>query len=505
MPIKRALKSKRQQKVTNLISLPSPFGGWNARDSQALMSPTDAIELENWIPRERYLELRNGYEKKVTIATPVETLFSYEVAGNKKILAATNGEILELDIVTDNTTSLASGNSSNRWQNLLYKERIFAVNGTDAPFVFNGTTVAATGFSGSGLTLANLVNVTQFKNRLFFIEKGTLKFWYANAVGNITGTLLEFDLSQFSQLGGELISIDTWGQNDSQLVLITSEGETFVYSGTDPSDATNWYLRGIYYIPKPLSYRSTQQVGGDLVVITQEGYFALSSVLPVEESNKAVAFSDKISGAVKDLRDRFSEFGWQIKLYSKGGYLLINVPVENRELNQHIMNTNSGAWSKFTGMDALCFENFDDGLYFGGRTGNVYLSDSGNTDDGALINGYAQQAYNDLGTPRVKKFNSITVLISTNLALDLELSFGVDFEVAGKGFSPSPPSTGALWDTFLWDTTFWGSGAEVIQRRIPLLSKIGYKASAGIKTQSQQGEIKWYSSILSFEVGTGIK
>jgi hypothetical protein len=505
MPIKRPLRSKRQQRVSRKITLPSPLGGWNARDNLDLMQPTDAVVMDNWIARESYLELRNGYTKKVTIPNIVETLFAYEVAGNKKLLAASNGEILELDLGADSTTSLASGYNSDQWQYTIYKNRIFACNGNDLPFVYNGSTVGATGFTGSGLTLSNLVNVVQFKNRLFFIEKGTLKFWHTDAAGNITGTLLEFDLSQFSKLGGELIAIDTWGQNDSQLVLITSEGEVFVYSGTDPADATNWYLRGIYTIPKPLGYRSTQQFAGDLIVITQDGYYPLSKVLPLEESNKAVAFSDKISGAVQDLRNRWTSFGWQIRLYSKGSYLLVNVPYKSGEYRQHIMNTVTGAWSQFVGQNSACFEVFDDNIYFGGRNGNVYQADSGTTDDGALIDGYVQQAYSNYGSNEIKHFKEISTIISTELDLIQNIFFGVDFKDAKKSFSSSPTAGGGLWNTFLWNTTFWSAGGSPTTRRIPLVADIGYKGSIGIKTQSSQGEIKWFSSVVIFEIGTGVK
>ena len=505
MPTTQPFRSKQKQRVSKKITIPSALGGWNARDNLDAMQATDAVVMDNWIARESYLELRNGYTKKVTIPNAVETLLSYKVASNPKLLGAYNGNISELDLGADSTNILASGYNSNQWQDILYKDRIFACNGVDTPFVYDGSTVGATGFTGSGLTLTNLVNATQFKNRLFFIEAGTLKFWHTNAAGNITGTLLEFDLSQFSKLGGELICVDTWGQNDSQIVFITSEGETFVYSGTDPADATNWYLRGIYTIPKPLGYRSTQQLAGDLIVITQDGYFPLSRVLPLDESNKAVAFSDKISGAVQDLQTRFNSFGWQIKLYSKAGYLIINVPYKSNEFRQHIMNTVTGAWSQFTGQNASCFENFNDNLYFGGRNGNVYQADSGTTDDGALIDGYIQQAYSNYGSLDVKHFKEVSTIISTELDLVQNVFFGVDFKDAKKAFSSSPVSTGGLWNTFLWNTTFWSIGGTPTTRRIPLIADIGYKGSIGIKTQSSQGDLKWYSSVVVFETGTGLK
>lgn len=505
MAFLQALRSKQKQNISNTVSIPSAIGGWNARDSYDLMQPTDAVVMDNWIARENYLELRKGFAKKITITTLIQTLFSYEVAGNLKLLGAGNGEILELDLSTDNYTSLASGYSSNQWQYVLYKERIFAVNGTDTPFVFNGSTVGATGFTGSGLTLSNLINCVQFNNRLFFIEKDTLKFWHTDTAGAITGTLLSYDLSQFCKLGGRLVAIDTWGQNDSQLVLITSEGEVFVYSGTDPADANNWYLRGIYTIPKPLGYRSTEQLAGDLIVLSQDGAYPLSRILPLEESNKSVAFTDKISGAFKDLRDRYNSFGWDIRLYSKGSYLIINVPYKSNEFQQFIMNTVTGAWSRFTGQNAYCFETFNDNLYFAGRSGNVYQADNGNNDDGTLIDGYVQQAYSNLGTTNLKKFNEIITIISSELNLIQNIYFGVDFVTPKKSYLASTTTGGAKWNTFKWNTTKWGLAGTPTMKRIPLISDIGYKCSVGIKTQSNQGGLKWYSTSIVFEIGNGIK
>ena len=31
-------------------SIPSPIGGWNARDSLANMAATDAVTMNNWFP-----------------------------------------------------------------------------------------------------------------------------------------------------------------------------------------------------------------------------------------------------------------------------------------------------------------------------------------------------------------------------------------------------------------------------------------------------------------------
>ena len=50
----RALTSQTQ-------SIPSPIGGWNARNSIAAMPPMDAVVMDNFFPDTDYVKLRSGY------------------------------------------------------------------------------------------------------------------------------------------------------------------------------------------------------------------------------------------------------------------------------------------------------------------------------------------------------------------------------------------------------------------------------------------------------------
>lgn len=75
-----AIAQKRNAVTT---SVPSPIGGWNARDSQANMAPTDAISLVNWFPTPTDVTLRKGYTRisTITTATGVQTISSITYAG----------------------------------------------------------------------------------------------------------------------------------------------------------------------------------------------------------------------------------------------------------------------------------------------------------------------------------------------------------------------------------------------------------------------------------------
>jgi len=52
---------RAKQNTATTTSVPAPIGGWNARDSLANMSPTDAVQLVNWYPTPTDVTMRRGY------------------------------------------------------------------------------------------------------------------------------------------------------------------------------------------------------------------------------------------------------------------------------------------------------------------------------------------------------------------------------------------------------------------------------------------------------------
>lgn len=79
------------------ISIPSPVGGWNARDSLGDMPPTDAVILQNWFPATTECVLRSGYSKLATgLPGQVETLFVYSGGATDKLFAICNNIIYDV-------------------------------------------------------------------------------------------------------------------------------------------------------------------------------------------------------------------------------------------------------------------------------------------------------------------------------------------------------------------------------------------------------------------------
>jgi hypothetical protein len=72
------LLQRPKQNTAKTASVPAPIGGWNARDSLANMSPTDAVQLVNWFPTPTDVTMRKGYSVAsiLTTSTGVKTISS---------------------------------------------------------------------------------------------------------------------------------------------------------------------------------------------------------------------------------------------------------------------------------------------------------------------------------------------------------------------------------------------------------------------------------------------
>src|SRR5580692_10901033 len=77
-----------QRTAAHVESLPSPVGGWNARDSLANMDPMDAVQLTNLFPSPSSVNLRGGYTEYATGLTgQVNSLMVYDGGATKQMFA----------------------------------------------------------------------------------------------------------------------------------------------------------------------------------------------------------------------------------------------------------------------------------------------------------------------------------------------------------------------------------------------------------------------------------
>lgn len=457
--------------------IPVPTKGWDAISPLSAMDPEYAVVLDNWVPRTGYVEFRGGYNvwaQRVT-DTPVETLMAYRpVDAVQQLFAASGTEIWNTSFYGLPTLA-TSGFTLSRFQYINFTpggggaSYLAMVNGQDPYTIYNGTTWSQPTITG--VSASNLVNINAHKKRIWFIEKESASAWYLGTDA-ISGTVTEFPLGSFMSKGGFLLAMGTWtvdGGNgpDDLAVFATSQGQLIVYKGTDPSNANAWALVGVFDIPNPIGHRCFCKIGSELAIITQQGLLPVSQSLPFDPSSvRSVAFTNRIQNAMlMAAQNGQSLFGWQVTPFPNQALVFLNVPVEeNSNQQQFVMNSITGAWTRFTGWNANCFEIFNNSLYFGDNLGNVNLAYAGSLDLVSPIESDMKCAFNYFDDPgRTKNMRMVRPLLRADGTIIPTISVDVDF----SDNSPDAPvviltPSGALWDISAWDQSQWSSGVITV-------------------------------------------
>lgn len=498
-------------------TIPPPVGGWNRRDTLPLMDPKDALRLDNWIPDTNNVRTRGGFAVHAVIAataTAVESLIQYSPpnTSNKKMFAAIPTAVYDVTaaVTASSTAAVITGLTNGRWQHTQMTNTagsfLAMVNGADQPRKFDGTTWSTCSVSASGLTRTDLVGIQNHMNRLWFIEENQNHIYYLGTSA-IEGVLTKFTLP--FRRGGKLLAMGTWTRDggsgpDDYAVFVTSNGETAIYAGTDPSSSSTSALVGIYNLPEPIGRRCIVPAGGDLGILTSQGLIPLSKILGMTEgAAKRESFTDKIGGQFQDqYQSTGTLFGWQCIEYPKEGLLFINVPIAERSSqHQYVMNINTGAWCRFTGVNAGCWSLLGDGIYFGGNGAVVYKYGAGvTTDNGSNITALHQSAYSILGTTRTKVFNRAKPMFLAPSGYDPPITVQTDYDDALPSVSTVvASSSGTQWDAAQWDTFQWAGGS------VPSLHWQGIQGNGRAVSiafgVSSSEELVYNGADLGFQVG----
>jgi hypothetical protein len=476
-------KAKTTEKVPtpapDVVSkvVPVPTDGWDAISPLASMDPKRAPILNNWIPRPGWAEFRKGCFPHVflDVDIPVETIMVRRAGDGEQMFAAAGDTIYDVSDVGMFTAAVTGLNSA-RWQYTNFTPGLGTTviqlcNGVDTLRQYNGTAwsvPAITGLPG-GATTASIVNIHAQKRRLWYVLNNgagggstVAAFMPTDAInGAVEGTI---DLGANWGKGGHLVAITDWtvdggnGPND-YMVFISSRGQISIYSGVDPTDATNWTLAGTFDISPPISYRCATKIGSDVGLITQQGVLPLSQSLPFEPSaQRSVAITARIQNAMAVAADNGMDlFGWQLISFAPETVAILNVPqVENNTQVQYVMNALTGAWCQFTGWNANCFEIYNNQLFFGGNTGEIMHAFSGSADFTSPILADMQCAYNYFDEPgKLKRMTAIQPFITAGQSVSPYLAVDSDFTIQTQSAPVQILNGGALWDTAIWDTSVW--------------------------------------------------
>ena len=479
------------------------------------MPPTDAQVMENWFPESNYIRLRRGYREHATgLDGVVRTLYAFDYQGTQKLLAFTPAKIF--DVTANSTaTQLKTGFTDSIWSTVTMNGRGLFFNGADTPQQYDGSAVTNNTFTGIA-DPTTLKHAHVHKERLFLWQAQSQTFYYG---GNqaITGALQPFDLSFVRSLVGNIVAMETFTYDsgegvDDDLVIFMSSGQVLVYRGSDPSSASNWALTGVYQVGCPLSPRAVQKFGGDVLVMTDDGYLPLSVAVTGRNLSDALTISDKINPSIQDAAQVTTDRAlWSFALFTRRNMLLANIPQGAsvggiQQFRQFVMNTRSGAWTVFSGWNGAAWAVLGESLYFAaevtaGSESRVYEAEVGSSDNGAAREGTLLQAYTGLGNPaRAKKWNMLRPIFRTEGALPISIGLAVDFE----GFPSlqaveSGEIAGSLWDVAEWDVAEWGGSSrqQIAWRAIGRMGLFGAVALM-LKSASQE-DIRYFGSTVLVE------
>lgn len=516
--------AKPKQRSSVIKSVPAPTKGLNDYNSIANMDPTFALDMLNMFPSAKSLRVRGGYQEWITgLVLPAKTLMSYNANnGANKLWAATDTGIYNAS--TQGAAPAASIALTNGFLDYINfgnvaGQYLVAVNGIDVGKVYDGTVWAD--MATTGASTASMTSVHAYAKRIWFAQKDSMVAWYL-PVDAVTGVLTPFYVGGLFAKGGFLQNIFTWSIDsgnglDDILIFQSSKGEIAGYVGSDPSTAATWVLQAVYFVGAPLGGRSTDDLGGDVAMLTIGGVVPISKVVGGTQaiSRDEDTLTKNISQTFNDVISARGQLpNWEIMNLPPQTSLYVNFPSTGGDpAVQFVMNTLTGAWTKYD-LPIKTMVSHNETMYFSDELGRVLIMDPDNNLDNLAVDGSsgvfivsgAQVAYNYfdmIGADKlfgmirpifISQYNpsmltNVTVDFAPNPVSNIQTPTGgattTDFwETAlwdvNLWFAPNAPTAADVWDTGIWDSTLW-SPPFLAQHFWLGVGKLGYSASLAFK------------------------
>lgn len=523
----------RAQPTTLPLNLPPPLKGWNTRDALEAMDEADAIALDNLQPDYGGVRMRDGCQVYIDNggADPVCTLAVWRGSGagaggageNAQMLAASGRAIWRADQA--GTPPLRSGFNSDWWQTTNFNGRLFFANGRDAMQIYDGAALGdlvidvdpappTGGAIYPPFDPTAIVGIATVHNRLFFWTGREPGFWYTNAPYVFQGDVLHwypFDMlvaSGAHLLWVNALTYDAGLGPQSLTVFMLSSGELLLYQGSDPDNPEDWGLAGIYTLPAPPvpdsgAPRSAARYGGDTYLVTSSDYTKLSQLLAALKAGTMPPRGKASGAAIAAVGQGRTLPGWQITYWGYGRRLIINVPLaapdpgaNGAQFEQHVYNTGLDGWCRYRGLDAYCWVQWGDRLFFGTKYGTVcefgvpggdelrYHTyawarvgsgapdapefPSGNKWNTTLwqirtynpITILAQQAWQRLGGVQAKRLAAMRLLIQSAGAISYSFGVGFDYGPVTANIPVSYAGNATRWNVTPWGSP-WQRSTEV--------------------------------------------
>jgi hypothetical protein len=456
-----------QRRVARTASLPSPIGGWNARDSLAEMNPIDAVEMVNFFPTPTDILMRKGYSQHSGgITGSVDTLMNFAGPTSQTLFAVANGVIY--NTATSTATSVYTGLSNSRFQHANFTNSagdpfLSAVNGQDPALLYNGTNwikVAATGTaqtistitrggtgnltatlttaSGHGLVTGNQVTISgaiesNYNGTYLITVTGPTTFTYVMA----TAPTLDA-----SVLGTYTVVHAITGVDSSLFININVFKERLFY--VEKNSMNVWYLntKAVSGAASQLDFGSVAKMGGYIQAMgtwtIDAGQGVDDYAVFVTNMGEVIVYEGTDPSDVATWRLRgvwqlgqtfsrrcFSKFGGDLLLITQEGLVPLASALQSSRLDPRV-NLTDKIYGAFAQATSLYSTNFGWEIQYFAKANMLIVNIPTNI-------GYEQYVMNNI----TKSWGRFTGIEATNFEIHNEnIYFG------GNGF------VGKFWDTF---------------------------------------------------------
>lgn len=514
-----------RQKNVRSQTFPAPVAGLVLVDSLVKSRPASAQRLENIFPQKQNCRIRGGSQWWTRVPGTPNSFLAYRQSGQEKLFLTTDdamydatatlpqenlylydenddplldsdGEpILAAEGIPINITDRPGGYFSYVNFATSGDSYLVGVNGADPIQLFDGTTwqdvtdvsvpIAITGIADTSV----LSFVSAYRNRLFFVEGGTMDIWYlpVNSVGGVAEMLT---MAGIFELGGAVLFTATWSMDagdglDDKFVVVSTQGEIAVFQGSDPGDPNDWSLVGRYVMTEPLGPRATMKAGGDVLVATVEGFTPISATVTKDPAALSlVSASEVIDPAWNtEARDRRA-LPWEVIKWPTRNMAFISLPTESEDPEDHfcfVVNVETGAWTKYTGWNVRCMELFNDQVFIANPDGRVLRAEQGGDDDGTPYNPLWVGNWDDTtALGKIKTYHQARGHLLARSDVNAQVSVSVDYRVSLPPFPAAAEAQGGAftWDVSVWDgPDVWDGGGgpfQAINTRWRSIGQTGY-------------------------------
>lgn len=507
--------------------MPPPSLGLDLVSPIDNMDPASALELVNIFPGAGSPTVRLGYQEFASLPSASQILFMHEFPlqdGTAQLIAANANNLYKITGTTTGTvtniSSSAGAYNSGNWNMAMFAGRMYLANDNnlDTPQVYSGTGTAQAIVASSGPSggLGYLCNVSSYKERLFFTEKGSLRMWYHASIRETftsgTPALKSYDFQYIMRRGGYLLFTGTYtfqnGLNSADYFMaVSSEGEIVMYSG-DPEGTTGaWTLVAQFIIGKPLGPRAFVRVNQDLWIVTQQGIVPVSALFQTDPEQALNIVSLKINPIISEYATQVAlSERWHGFLWAAGRRIYINVPDSTTTSTMLVYSMDTKSWTQFSlynteHSSAIC--KFNDLPCYGSTGGKIYIGETGYSDAAtttaagesiAFSCRMAFSFYNARGN--YKAFKDIRPIIKAKKGISLNLGLDTDFQRQPTVTSISTaPGTFTAWGS-PWGTTATVPGPPIPATFTPWSADVSYIFDRfAVKGQGHCAAIRFGGSI----------